>query len=232
MVQGARPGAELEAAPSTAYRRSPSPVPLRFTGEENPAHIPKAWQSPHPTYIAPDTGESAVTEHALKPGFEIHGDAEVLPRVSEADLTDLTHRATAATFYRDGLTPEQIAANQRVVEISGPSCTAAAEAGHQHLAAAFVGADLAGYVIATRHGPDDLELDWLMVDPAFHGSGVAAGLMQAGIAWLGADQPMWLNVIAYNARAIAFYEKFGFAVDPQATTAHAIPHHIMRRRAG
>lgn len=170
-----------------------------------------------------------MTEHDLMPGLEICGDAEVLARVSPADLTALTRRATDATFYRDGLTPEQSAANLRVVEISGPSCAAAAEADHQHLAAAFVGDDLAGYVIATRHAPGDLELDWLMVDPAFHGSGVAAGLMQAGVAWLGQDQPMWLNVIAYNARAIAFYEKFGFAVDPQATTAHAIPHRIMRR---
>ena len=170
-----------------------------------------------------------MTEQALRPGFEILGDAEVLARVSPADLTVLTRRATDATFYRDGLTPEQTAANLRVVEISGPSCAAAAQADQQHLAAAFVGADLAGFVIATRHAPGDHELDWLMVDPAFHGSGVAAGLMQAGVAWLGHDQPMWLNVIAYNARAIAFYEKFGFTVDPRATTAHAIPHHIMRR---
>ncbi|MES2724185.1 MAG: GNAT family N-acetyltransferase [Pseudomonadota bacterium] len=172
-----------------------------------------------------------MTDQALRPGFEIHGDAAVLARASPADLTDLTCRATDATFYRDGLTPEQTAANLRVVEISGPTCAAAAQADHQHLAAAFIGDELAGYVIATRHAPDDLELDWLMVDPAFHGSGVAAGLMQAGIAWLGQDQPMWLNVIAYNARAIAFYEKFGFAVDPDATTPHAIPHHIMRRSA-
>lgn len=164
-----------------------------------------------------------------QPAFEIQTDAEVLARASEADLTELTRRATAASFYRDGLTPEQLTANQRVVAISGSSCVAAARADHQHLTAAFVGPDLAGYVIATRHAPDDLELDWLMVDPAFHGSGVAAGLMRAGIAWLGEGQPMWLNVIAYNARAIAFYKKFGFAVDPAATTAHAIPHHIMRR---
>lgn len=162
-------------------------------------------------------------------GFEIHGDAEVFARVSPTDLTDLTRRATGATFYRDGLTPAQVAANRRVVEISGPSCVAAAQAPHQHLAAAFAGPDLAGYVIATRHGPGDLELDWLMVDPPFHGSGVAAGLMRAGMAWLGPHQPIWLNVIAYNARAIAFYERFGFAVDPDTVTAHAIPHHIMRR---
>lgn len=173
-----------------------------------------------------------MTQALSKPSLEIRGDAEVFARLSPADLTQLTRRATDATFYRDGLTSEQLSANRRVVEISGPSCMAAAQADHQHLAAAFVGAELAGYVIATRHGSGDLELDWLMVDPAFHGSGVAAGLMQAGIAWLGEDRPMWLNVIAYNARAVAFYEKFGFAIDPNAATAHAIPHHIMRRSGG
>ncbi|MDO8322238.1 MAG: hypothetical protein Q7U11_19740 [Phenylobacterium sp.] len=37
-----------------------------------------------------------MTEQALKPGFEIHGDAEVLARVSPAHPTDLTRRATDA----------------------------------------------------------------------------------------------------------------------------------------
>lgn len=163
--------------------------------------------------------------------FEIQFNLDALQRIKPAEITDLTERATAATFYRDGLTSAQIAANQRIVAISAPSCLAAAQNDHQHLAAAFAGGRLAGYVIATKHGGNDLELDWLMVDPIYHGSSVSTTLMQAGIDWLGSAKPLWLNVIRYNERAIRFYKKFGFEIDPDATTSHATPHWVMRRES-
>lgn len=156
-------------------------------------------------------------------------DLDALQRAGSSAITELTERATAATFYREGLTPAQLAANRRIVEISHASCVAAARNAHQRLAAAFIGARLAGYVIATRHDENDLELDWLMVEPSYHGAGVGAALMQAGVEWLGERKPLWLNVISYNERAIAFYRRFGFEIDPNATTSHAIPHRIMRR---
>ncbi len=156
-------------------------------------------------------------------------DADALERVSATAISELTEKATAATFYREGLSPPQLAANRRIVEISHDCCVAAARNEHQRLAAAFVGQRLAGYVIATRHRDDDLELDWLMVEPSFHGAGVGAALMQAGVEWLGERKPLWLNVISYNERAIAFYRRFGFEIDPNATTSHVIPHKIMRR---
>ena len=158
-------------------------------------------------------------------------DAGVFDLAVAADISALTERATAATYYREGLTAEQVAANRRIVEISAASALDAARNAHQRLSAAFVDETLAGYVIATRHGDDDLELDWLMVDPARHGGGVAAALMQSGLDWLGPDRPLWLNVIRYNARAIGFYRKFGFEIDPAAETTHAVPHVIMRRPA-
>lgn len=159
-------------------------------------------------------------------------DTAALERAGEDAIMRLTEAATAATFYRDGLSEEQLAANRRIIGISGPSCAAAAGNADQCFAAAFVGEALAGYVIATCHAPDDLELDWLMVHPDHHGGGVAASLMEAGIAWLGPDKPLWLNVIAYNERAIRFYRKFGFEVDPEARTGHVVPHAIMRRLPG
>jgi ribosomal protein S18 acetylase RimI-like enzyme len=159
----------------------------------------------------------------------IRTDREALAELATRDITRLTEAATDATFYRDDLTAEQRAANRRVVEISEPTARAAAENAHQHFAAAFVDGVSAGYVIATRHGPDDHELDWLMVHPDYHGTNVADELMRAGIAWLGGDKPMWLNVIRHNARAIRFYERFGFTIDPTAATSHVVPHVIMRR---
>ena len=162
---------------------------------------------------------------------EVATGAEAAARAGAAAITALTEAATGATFYRDGLTPEQVAANRRIVAISAPTCLAAAAAAHQHFAAAFVARRFAGYVIATVHAPDERELDWLMVHPDFHGSGVAGALMETGMDWLGRDRPIWLNVIRHNARAIGFYRRFGFEIDPAARTAHAVPHHVMRRPA-
>ena len=105
----------------------------------------------------------------------------------------------------------------------------AAEVDHQTFIAAFVDGQFAGFIIAAVHAPGDRELDWMMVDPDFHGGGVAAALMEAAIEWLDEGQPQWLNVIQHNHRAVHFYRKFGFEIDPEAATDHVIPHHIMRR---
>jgi ribosomal protein S18 acetylase RimI-like enzyme len=144
-------------------------------------------------------------------------------------VTALTRRATDSTFYAEGLSPEQLASLERVVRISADTALAARASDGQLFTAAFVGGSFAGYMIATVHAPDDRELDWMMVDPAFHGSGVADVLMRAGMEWLGIDRPMWLNVIQHNERAIRFYRKHGFEVDAGTRTDHTVPHFIMRR---
>jgi ribosomal protein S18 acetylase RimI-like enzyme len=159
----------------------------------------------------------------------IRTDREALRALAPGDIHRLTQAATGATFDRDGLTDEQRAANRRVVDISEATARAAGENAHQHFAAAFVDDAFAGYVIATWHGPENDELDWLMVHPDYHGTNVAGDLMRTGIAWLGPDKPIWLNVIRHNTRAIRFYERFGFAVDRAVTTAHVVPHVVMRR---
>jgi GNAT superfamily N-acetyltransferase len=163
--------------------------------------------------------------------IELFEDTAALARLAPGDIARLTDVATAATFYGAPLSDDQIAANKRIVTISTASCESAAANAHQALIAAFDRDRLAGYVISTRHAEQDRELDWLMVHPDFHGTPVSRLLMQRGIEWLGADQPMWLNVIAFNQRAIRFYEKFGFAIDPDARTHHLVPHVIMRRAA-
>ena len=71
------------------------------------------------------------------------------------------------------------------MRISAETALRASANESQLLTAAFVDGAFAGYVIATVHDPDDRELDWLMVDPPFHGSGVAEALMRAGVDWLG-----------------------------------------------
>jgi ribosomal protein S18 acetylase RimI-like enzyme len=156
--------------------------------------------------------------------------AEAAKHVEQAEVVALTKRATLSTFYTDDMTPEQLKANQRIPMLSGPCFFEAARSINQHLAAAFDGVRLTGFMIATRHGPDDLELDWLMVDPDEHGRGTAAALMQAGLDWLGPDRSIWLTVIRHNHRAIGFYRKFGFEIDAAARLARPVPSCIMRRQ--
>lgn len=161
--------------------------------------------------------------------MSIYRNMAAMRRIGADVIASLTRAATLSTFYHDGLSSEQVAANQRIVTISEATCLAAARSEHQLFAAAFSERDLAGYVIATRHGADDLELDWLMVDPRHHGSGAAARLMQMGLDWLGSAHPIWLSVIRHNRRAIRFYQRFGFEIDLDTPTAHTVPHWIMRR---
>ena len=156
-------------------------------------------------------------------------DDAALARTRAAAIAALTDAATRSTYYADWMGAEEHAAIARIIALATPSCEAAAASPDQHFAAAFVDGAFAGYVIATLHAADDRELDWLMVHPAFHGTGVAAALMEAGMAWLGTDRPMWLNVVEHNQRAIRFYRRFGFQVDPATILDRAIPVHVMRR---
>lgn len=163
-------------------------------------------------------------------GLQLLEDGDALARLAAGDIEQLTEAATQATFYGAPLTDAQIAANKRIVAISEATGRSACSAANQSFVAAFADKDLAGYMIATRHAPGDHELDWLMVRPKFHGTPVSGALMRRGMDWLGLDKPMWLNVIAFNTRAIRFYQKFGFVIDDNAITNHVVPHRIMRRR--
>ncbi len=163
--------------------------------------------------------------------MEVLENIEALARIGAGEIESLTRAATDATFYGIPLTEEQIAANRRPTAISTEQCNDAARSADRYFAAAFLDGRFAGYVISTCHAPDSRELDWLMVHPDFHGTPISAALMDAGMTWLGCDKPMWLNVLQHNRRAIHFYERFGFVIDPDARTAHLVPHYIMRRAA-
>ncbi len=161
--------------------------------------------------------------------LELYTDADALRRTSDEEIAELTRRATAATYFEDGLNADELGFIERVVRISAASVSTAARNTNQRLVTAASAGKLAGFVIATVHADESRELDWLMVDPQFHGGGIASSLMRAGMAWLGEDKPMWLNVVRHNERAIRFYRKHGFEIDPEAECPHVMPHWIMRR---
>lgn len=164
--------------------------------------------------------------------IELVCDAQALARTGAEEIAALTDAATRSTYYRDGLTDEQIAAIHRIVRISHETCVKAADSAHQMLVCAFVDGRLGGFLIATRHDNGEREIYWMMVHPDHHGRGVAAALMRAGIRWLDPGCPQWLSVVVHNHRAISFYRKFGFEIDGPFTPPKAIDQWVMRRPAG
>lgn len=64
------------------------------------------------------------------------------------------------------------------------------------------------------------ELQAIYLDPDFIGRGAGAELMRSFLAWADPAKPSRLNVVAYNQRAINFYEKFGYS-----KTAKQLPPH-------
>lgn len=184
-----------------------------------------------PTLKTGKLGEIQVTEVQNRQ-IALYFDGDVLARASGEEIAALTDAATRSTYYRDGLSSEQIAAIRRIVDISVETCAKAADSGHQFLVGAFIDGKLGGFLISTRHADDNREIDWMMVHPSHHGLGVGAALMRSGIEWLDATRPQWLNVVAHNERAISFYRKFGFEIDGPLTPPKAIDQWIMRRPAG
>ncbi len=87
-------------------------------------------------------------------------------------------------------------------------------------------ARLGGHHVGMASGAidgDDVELTSMWVDPAFRGRGVAAALCEAVVGWAsGAGRTTYLMVRSDNARAIAVYERAGFA-DLGAPDNHAGP---------
>jgi diamine N-acetyltransferase len=87
------------------------------------------------------------------------------------------------------------------------------------LLACAAGGDIAGYAKLRSGpadesvaGPDPLEIERLYVDPAAIGRGIGAALMRACLTEAAAHQcrTIWLGVWVRNARAISFYERWGF----------------------
>lgn len=78
---------------------------------------------------------------------------------------------------------------------------------------AIVGYAMGGPVgLPVKHGSGDRELYRLYVAESVKGAGVADVLMQRAIVWakLEGASDLWLSVWENNARAQAFYKRYGF----------------------
>lgn len=73
----------------------------------------------------------------------------------------------------------------------------------------------------------------------FNPESLAQAMMVQALSWLGNDKDISLEVAAHTGRAIAFYQKMGFVIDPHAgpqilplKNGKSIPGYRMVRPAG
>jgi diamine N-acetyltransferase len=139
----------------------------------------------------------------------VPGDAGALAALAERTFRDTFAESNAAADI-DAHCASSFAPDRQLAEISDPGWTTV-------VAAADDG--LVGFGQLRWSRPPDCvsgtkprEIARLYVDRAFHGRGLAPGLMDALLARAaaaGADI-LWLGVWENNPRAIAFYRKSGF----------------------
>lgn len=66
-----------------------------------------------------------------------------------------------------------------------------------------------GFLTAKKK-PGDHRISRLFVLPEYQRKGVGKKLLGSGVAWLGAQEPIKLQVITHNVGAKEFYKSFGF----------------------
>lgn len=71
------------------------------------------------------------------------------------------------------------------------------------------GDEVVGFLHGVRH-EDANELDAIYILDEAKGSGIGAQLMDIFLAWSDKTKPTYLDVFSSNARAQAFYERYGF----------------------
>ena len=74
---------------------------------------------------------------------------------------------------------------------------------------AKVGSIACGYVSPVKTA-DSHKISMLYVKPSHQGKGIGYALMRRALDFLGDELPITLEVVAYNEKAIKFYEGFGF----------------------
>ena len=142
-------------------------------------------------------------------------------RADAAQLTALAERTFRDTFAADNASADMDAYVRDALSLA--RVTAELEDPASTFVLAFVGdaAEPAGYTKLRASssdpsvtGPDPIELERIYVDRRVLGQGVGAVLMQRCLddARAMGRRTVWLGVWERNARAIAFYERWGFRI--------------------
>ncbi len=64
--------------------------------------------------------------------------------------------------------------------------------------------------VGPRHHDGKQRIGTLYVSESVRGQGIGTQLLQRAIAWFNQLEDIYLYVVSYNDRAIAFYERYGF----------------------
>lgn len=140
-------------------------------------------------------------------------DAETLAQIKQRIwLTTYQNKALGITeaeiLSKDFLCPQRIAKRAEHMGVTN---------GINYTLVARIGSEIVGYGRAVK-GKKYHEIVTLYILPEWQGQGIGSMLFKALLAWLGDDSDVKLGVVPYNAKAIRFYEKFGF------TLGEEIPH--------
>jgi GNAT superfamily N-acetyltransferase len=140
------------------------------------------------------------------------------------DIEPATHMRLQSwldTYVNDevGVTREWIGARNRA-QLVPEKITARKKRFNNPDSCGWVAKDETGVIIGVtnpyRDGVGIQHVGSLYVDKAWHGKGVGGALMQKVIGWFDPTRPIELGVVAYNRRAKAFYEKWGFREVPDS----------------
>jgi ribosomal protein S18 acetylase RimI-like enzyme len=177
--------------------------------------------------IHDDTCERADKTHSTATKYEIGPGRPA----DFADVEALVSRTIRDPFDHPDLTEEQRAENAWIATIAERNCLAAIDNPDRAIFVAREDAasPIIGFVIALRDSAEMPEIDWLIVAPEHQGKGAARLLMQRALDWIGEDVAVKLGVIHFNARAIAFYKKFGFEDTGRIVGRHKIPRKLLVR---
>lgn len=143
------------------------------------------------------------------PQFEI-----ALAKREDADaIARIQHDAWLATYQNDalGITREVlehrlggIEARKRIWEE-----TIATLPDNLHIETVHKDGHVIGFCKVAK-GEVEHHVDALYLDPNVRKQGAGGAVFRAALTWLGDERPISLEVVDYNADAIAFYEHFGF----------------------
>jgi GNAT superfamily N-acetyltransferase len=186
--------------------------------------------APVTNLLARHDGEEAPGRQAARRDRRIRIRGGRADDFAEADA--LAARALLPAYNRPGLSAAERAENEGVARKARQECLRAVRDDTHAAFVAMAGDLLAGFIIVDCADPEMAEIDWMMVAPEFHGTGVASALMTAALRWIGPTPPVALRVVHFNARAIAFYRKFGFVDCGTVRSGCRIPRRRMQRPAG
>ena len=138
-------------------------------------------------------------------------DAELLAALAEQTFRDTfaddNEAADMEAYVRDSFSPDQV--RTELDDGASTFLLAFVDGGERPAGYAKL---RTGTTDPSVRGPDPVELERLYVDRSAIGHGIGAALMRASLeaARSSGHRTLWLGVWERNARAISFYERWGF----------------------